>query len=332
LIARLFGGTKKEQPMGETATDSDIEQPAVAAESPAAPVGVAELPQPPVLVGRPTLRSEPLALPTALDAVPDTMLDGACADGLTVRAASVRGDDHRSFGETRQDSFGLWMPPLAAGAGSSHPRLLASVADGVGSQPRSHLGSGLVCRILGEEVGPHAESMLDPRQEGGLIDSCRRVVEAVSRRLQAEAIRRGQPPKALSTTVVAALFGGVTDQGRRAVVFAVGDSSAYVLRAGTFQAVVDTGADADLAGGTTDALPDNVGSVLVQVLALSPGDVVVLCTDGLANPMRNDSVRQHLIDWWGHGAAPGLPGFLWQLSFRAKSFGDDRTAVCVWIG
>ena len=56
----------------------------------------------------------------------------------------------------------------------------------------------------------------------------------------------------------------------------------------------------------------------------------MVCTDGLSNPMRNAAVSSQLAQWWGRGTVPGMPEFGWQLSFRAKSYGDDRTAVCAW--
>ncbi|MCY0955756.1 protein phosphatase 2C domain-containing protein [Streptomyces sp. H27-H5] len=80
--------------------------------------------------------------------LPDTVVDGATHGPLTVRAASVRGDSHRYHAEPRQDA--VVVARLGA-PGEDTGVLLLGVADGVGSVPRSHLGSHLVCReIVGD--------------------------------------------------------------------------------------------------------------------------------------------------------------------------------------
>ena len=66
------------------------------------------------------------------------------------------------------------------------------------------------------------------------------------------------------------------------------------------------------------------------MLTLNSSDMLIICTDGLSNPMRNQDVRAQLAQWWECDRIPGIAQFGWQLSFRAKSFGDDRTAICVW--
>jgi hypothetical protein len=68
----------------------------------------------------------------------------------------------------------------------------------------------------------------------------------------------------------------------------------------------------------------------VAVVDLHPGDMLLLCSDGLAKPMRGEAVSGQLSAWWSSPARPSLPEFFWQLSFRARSHDDDRTAVCIW--
>jgi serine/threonine protein phosphatase PrpC len=278
-----------------------------------------------VLIGNPRLGSTPRAFTTAPESPTDSAIDGGEVAGLVVRAASLRGDDHRHYGEPRQDSFGLHV------LGGKHGDiLLACVADGIGSKPLSHIGSAAVCRFLAEEIEPYAARMLDPQRESNLDEWCRELVARLNARLELEAASRKVSPQSLSTTLVAALIGPVDSGRRRAVLFAVGDSPAFVLRSGGFQEPFDSG-DEELAGAATAALPGLPDAVSVRVADFVPGDVVVLCTDGLGNPMRDDMVRKQLAEWWG-GAPPGLPLFFWQMSFRAQSFGDDRTAVNVWVG
>lgn len=297
-------------------------------QQPPASARPAELGDPLVLVGKPRLASKPAAFTTAMDAPPDSVIDGGELDGLTVRAASLRGDEHRYYADPRQDAFAI--RPLTVEKGAAP--LLVCVADGVGSQPLSHLGSAAVTRFLGQEIGPYAAKLLDPAAENGLRKRCTELIAHVSRRLELAAAKREKPAQALSTTLVAALIGPAGSGGhRRAVMFAVGDSPAYILREGQFEQIFGAGAADEMAGAATDALPSRIAEPSVMVAELGPGDVVVLCTDGLGNPMVNTDVSGQLARWW-QGGPPSLPAFYWQMSFRAQSFGDDRTAVCVWIG
>jgi serine/threonine protein phosphatase PrpC len=278
-----------------------------------------------VLVGNPRLGSTPRQFPTAPEAPPDSVIDGLEVAGLAVRAASLRGDDHRYYGEPRQDSFAVHALPTPSG-----DVLLACVADGVGSKPLSHLGSSALCRLLGQVVAPYAAEILDPDAEERVRPRLQSLITEASQLLDKEAAERREQPSALSTTLVAALFGPVADGHRRAVLFAVGDSPAFVLRDRIFEEPFGADDPVELAGSATAALPGKVGEVTVSIADLSAGDVVVLCTDGLGNPMKNLGVRDRVAEWWQDGP-PGLPLFYWQLSFRAQSFGDDRTAVCVWV-
>lgn len=37
-----------------------------------------------------------------------------------------------------------------------------------------------------------------------------------------------------------------------------------------------------------------------------------------------------MATWWDGSRLPDLLEFGWQLGYRVRTFGDDRTAVCVW--
>src|ERR1700691_3239939 len=71
-------------------------------------------PTPPVLGAGPSFAPFLGPLPESVaamtgHAVSDTVLDGAEFTGLTVRGASIRGDDHRARQEVRQDAMGMWQ-------------------------------------------------------------------------------------------------------------------------------------------------------------------------------------------------------------------------------
>lgn len=262
--------------------------------------------------------------------VPDTILDGADFDGLSVRAASLRGDDHRALNEPRQDFAALWTLPRP---GDRPDLLIACVADGVGSEPYSHRGAELACRFFREEAAADAGAILgDEPYEETREGIGRRIVARVARRMDDQAVASAWDPRHLSTTLVG-VIAELSPAGRRSrcVLVRVGDSTAYQLHDGTFEEL-RSGArqNEEITSSATNALPANVGAVTVGTAGIGPGEALVLCTDGLSQPMSSPAVRDHLLDHWSGRPVPSILEFGWQLSFRAKSYGDDRTAVCVW--
>jgi serine/threonine protein phosphatase PrpC len=285
-----------------------------------APVRTAAFP-PSLAYDQPSLGSEPAGLPSVETAVPDTVLDGARVGGLTVRAASLRGDDHRYFEQTRQDAMAVRAMPRDAPERAD--ALLVCVADGLGSERYSHLGAEAACWLMGEEMERDHRLLLSPESETQIPSIAHVLAGRLAQRLVEIARRSGIDPKAISTTLVAALIETepADPEHRRCTVIAVGDSPAYVLRDGAFHPC--------LGGATTAALPNGFHTVETAVVTLGPDDMLLLCSDGLSDPMSNAAVERDLAGHWSD-EIPGLPEFCWQLAFRARSFGDDRTAVCVW--
>ena len=266
---------------------------------------------------------------TAGLAVPDTVLDGAELPGLTIRGASLRGDDHHARQEVRQDSMGMWQ--VSDGETAA---ILVCAADGVGSQPLSHLGAAHACAALRKRIGRTVTELFRAAADGSLDEICEHVVGDVCRAIDEVARQEGAEPKALSTTLAAALVEAAPagEDGRRYVILNVGDATAFVLRDGEFRpCLADThDAAAPIASTGTWALPASVGAVGTAAGMIGPRDMLMVCTDGMSNPMLNREVREQLARWWGGGAVPGLAEFGWQLSYRVRTFSDDRTAVCVW--
>jgi len=262
-------------------------------------------------------------------AVPDTVLDGAELPGLTIRGASLRGDDHHARQEVRQDSMGMWR--VSDGQTAA---ILICAADGVGSQPLSHLGAAHACAALRNRIGDLVTESFAAAADGSLAQLWEYVVADVCHAIDEVAYQHEVDPKALSTTLAAALVeaGPDREEERRYAVLNVGDAAAFVLRDGEFTACLADGHDAaaPIASTGTWALPASVGAVGAAAGTMGSRDMLMVCTDGMSNPMLNRDVREQLARWWGGDAVPGLPEFGWQLSYRVKTFSDDRTAVCVW--
>ncbi|MFJ4770623.1 protein phosphatase 2C domain-containing protein [Streptomyces uncialis] len=264
--------------------------------------------------------------------LPDIVVDGATYPGLTVRAASVRGDSHRYESGPRQDS--LCVARLG-GPGEENGLLLLAVADGVGSAARSHVGSQDVCRRIALFLDPYADEVIaalragDRTTLGALVNSA---VGSAAEGLTQRVNQRGGRPAEHATTLRGLLV-PLDPELRERAWFTVGDGGAALLRDGVWDTdvfgeeqagsgVIDTG---------TAALP---GSRLARsgiYGPAAPGDVFVLCTDGLSTPLAGDAgMRDFLAAAWGRGEVPGPVDFLWQFQYRVKSYDDDRTAVCLW--
>lgn len=270
---------------------------------------------PPLVIGRePRVQSEPGPLPSVRR--PDTEIDGAALPGLVVRATSIRGDVHRYYGTPRQDAMGLWH--------DGDRTLVACVADGLGSKELSHLGADTACRT--------AHAYVDDLLAGDdPAEPARRMVKSIAREIGEEAERRNTPADELSTTFLAAVMQERPEtSAHRVVLVRVGDCGAWRLHRGVLLPCFDEEDEAEaVASSVTRALPRHVEHVEVRQLDLYPGDMLLLCTDGLSKPMRGPQVSTRLAAWWRNGP-PSLTEFFWQMSFRARTHDDDRTAVCLW--
>ncbi|MEV1244853.1 protein phosphatase 2C domain-containing protein [Nonomuraea sp. NPDC049750] len=272
----------------------------------------------PLIIGKtPRLQSAPGPLTTANRPGPDTEIDGADLDGLVIRGASVRGDSHRYDGMPRQDAM------LIRKLGESH--VLVAVADGLGSRDMSHLGAAEACRAAFEEF---PASLLDGYEtRSDPVAYFTAVAESMTDLARDEGIAAAQ----MATTLTVAV---IDIQARRGAhlcqIMRVGDSTAMQLHRGVWTSCFSEDNDQTLASSATYALPGDAARVEVTACVLTPGDMLLFCTDGLAKPMAGQAVREQLAAWWGEEAPPSLTEFLWQLSFRVKTHDDDRTAICVW--
>lgn len=62
-----------------------------------------------------------------------------------------------------------------------------------------------------------------------------------------------------------------------------------------------------------------------------PGDILLLCSGGLAEPMREEGLlTAELAARWADPQPPGLAAFLADTQLRVKGYADDRTAAAVW--
>ena len=180
-----------------------------------------------------------------------------------------------------------------------HKGLLIAVADGVGGRRAGEVASGLALDVLAQEV--ETLSTTCPRRA-----LFRTAVEHVNRRVWSEA-RGESEKKGMATTLTAAVV-----CYERAVLAHVGDSRAYVLRAGAIrqitrdqsyvQSLVEAGT---LSAEEAEKSPyrnvilqaigrDKGVEVALDAVELSRGDVVFLCTDGMSDKARPEEIAGRL--------------------------------------
>ncbi|MFD4998555.1 protein phosphatase 2C domain-containing protein [Streptomyces buecherae] len=68
-----------------------------------------------------------------------------------------------------------------------------------------------------------------------------------------------------------------------------------------------------------------------QAAVARPGDVLLLCGPGLAEPFTGQpALADALRERWSQAEPPGLAAYLADVRLRVKGYADDRTAVTVW--
>ncbi|MFI1829334.1 protein phosphatase 2C domain-containing protein [Streptomyces sp. NPDC020412] len=315
--------------------------------------------------GPPTYEAEPTALPAAdPDAleglVADTVLDGAHYGGLTLRAASLRGDSARYRGEPRRDAL------LTARFGTGNGALvLVVVATGARAADGAHQAAADACRWIAAAVGrSHARLAEDIRagRRGDLKSGLHRLTDRSLGKLRATAADLGVHPDEY-TAALRCLLLPADPQCRTRVFFGVGPGGLFRLREGEWQDIEPHPAEAAEAAetaGTTkaaettkaagtaetatpgtpgvDRTPRNEGTPAAdgepfrfRASVARPGDTLLMCSSGLADPLRGEpALAAELSARWRPDAPPGLAAFLTDVQLRVKGYADDRTAVGVW--
>nr|WP_307167757.1 PP2C family serine/threonine-protein phosphatase [Streptomyces rishiriensis] len=311
--------------------------------------------------GPPTYDAEPTGLPPAdpddlADLVADTVLDGARYGAWALRAASVRGDSARYRGEPRRDSL------LTARFGTGEQALiLVAMATGARATPGAHRAAAEACRWIGRAVGrSHVRLAEDIRaaRRGDLKSGLHRLTDRSLGRLRASAAEQNLEPEEYAATLRCLLLPADPDCRTR-VFFGVGAGGLFRLRGGVWrdieprvgevrgEPVVGFGSlPAETPEG--DRLTMDLGITTppnpydpdpepprepfrFRASVARPGDTLLMCTDGLAEPLRGEpELSAHLTGRWSGPTPPGLAAFLADTQVRVKGYADDRTAAAVW--
>jgi hypothetical protein len=307
------------------------------------------------VIGDAGRQPEIVALPSSIIAAnrPDTVLAGGRFGGLEYRAVSLRGLSHQENGLPRQDA--CLIHPSRDG-----DWLLGCVADGVADAKFSHLAADLVCREATTHLG---FALAGHRPTRSWLDEVAtlpwpRLVDATNAAIMAEALAaarttyRRKPEYAehlarlteqeytmsdarrwmSSTGVAFAVHSRITDGAYPAVMAVLaGDSSAMLLREGNWRPLTPVKNDgADVMSSAVRALPRQA-TVEPIALRLRPGDLMVVMTDGLGDPLGSGAgvVGDFLATMWRE--PPDQISFAEHVAFYRRAFTDDRTAVAIWV-
>lgn len=315
--------------------------------------------------GPPTYDAEPTVLPVADpddlgDLVADTVLDGARYGTSTLRAVSVRGDSARYRGEPRRDSL------LTARFGTGDGALvLVAMATGARATPGAHRAAAEACAWIGRAVGrSHQRLSEDIRaaRRGDLKSGLHRLTDRSLGKLRAHAADLGIEPEEYAASLRCLLL-TADPECRTRVFFGVGGGGLFRLRDGAWQdiepqvsdAAGDPGPPVVGFGSVPPQTPDgdrltmDMGIITppspyepapeppprepfrFRASVARPGDALMLCSGGLAEPLRGEpELAAHLTQRWAKGGPPGLATFLADIQVRVKGYADDRTAAAVW--
>ncbi|MGW6739584.1 protein phosphatase 2C domain-containing protein [Streptomyces sp. NPDC055025] len=313
----------------------------------------------------PTYAPQPATLPAAdaerLDElVPDTVLDGASYGSYSLRTVSVRGDSARYRGEPRRDA--LLTARFGTGVGAL---VLVAVASGSRAAEGTHRAAADVCRWIGGAVGrSHSRLSEDIRagRRGDLKSGLHRLTDRGFGKLRARAAELGVAPEEY-TAGLRCLLLSADPECRTRVFFGVGDGGLFRLRDGVWQdlepAVPEPGAvtGAPVVGFGSrptrapeadqltmdlaitkppspyieDPLPPPPEPFRFRASVARPGDTLLLCSGGLAEPLRGEpAFAGELAARWAPAGAPGLTEYLADIQLRIEGYADDRTAAGVW--
>jgi hypothetical protein len=282
-----------------------------------------------IVIGSPSPSVEPAVIASKYQSLPfrpDTLIDGWSTEAITVRGVSQRGHLHRYNGAPRQDDFTAHHLPDG--------RVVITVADGVSGAAQSHVGASTATKYAAELLCTHPHP--DAVDWTALIKG---TAWALTERTQTLlGLADPDPVRAeeqLATTLVCAVVEPTATGTLRAQLVGVGDSVAWLLlSSGRFVELL--GAKAVTADGMSSSavagLPRVPADVVPVVVEVTPGEVLVIGTDGIGDPLGGGEggVGNLLREVLTGPGVPSLVEFAHAVDFSRETFDDDRTLVAVW--
>jgi len=278
----------------------------------------------PIVVDEPIMEFEPRP-PTGSNR-PDTICNAWSTEHFTVRAAAVRGYDHRYRGLPRQDE-------LAVRVHRPTQAVVFAVADGVSAATHADRGAELACLAAvktlsdGLDAGPPDRL---PWQE---------MLQRAGRWLTREAVRligvADPSPAEVERTLGTTLVAGVvlrTERGDIVRLVQVGDSCGWLLRQGRFTPLLPHkgGVGAVVLSSAVEPLPRIPAEVRPVEVPLPADGALIVATDGVGDPLGDGRGLVGRLFADALHTPPSALGLARVLDFSRETFDDDRAAVVIW--
>ncbi len=259
-------------------------------------------------------------------AVSGIAADEAVLGDLSIRAASLVGPGHRCEepATARQDAYRVARDTMG-------DHLLLAVADGVSSSTHAELGAAVAAGTV-----VHALRRRLDEPEGAARLSAAELFEEAATAMSREASQRGLNLTDVCAVLLAAVIPTRSDapSGERTMWAAwLGDASLWSLDAERWRYAAGD-RKKTTSGYDTNAvlhtLPTEPQAVRETRLALLPGDVVTLVSDGVGDGLATIAeLNAYLADHWRW--PPPIASYINDVGFDAERFLDDRTSVTVWV-
>ncbi|WP_042802068.1 protein phosphatase 2C domain-containing protein [Streptomyces sp. C] len=199
--------------------------------------------------------------------------------------------------------------------------MLVVLAGGDRAAPGTREAAAELGHLVAAAVGRSRERLADDIRAGrreALLSGLQRLTDRGYGRLRARAAELGLAEEAYTAGLRGLLLPLDPDCPHR-ICFGAGAGGVFRLRGGRWQDLEEDGAPP---GGTGFRFRASVAR---------PGDTLLLCSSGLAEPMREESLLPaELAARWSQGEPPGLAAFLADTQLRLKGYADDRTAAALW--
>jgi serine/threonine protein phosphatase PrpC len=234
---------------------------------------------------------------------------------------------HRAYGIPRQDDFAVHHLPNGT--------LIVTVADGVSQAPQSHIGAQTATRYAANWLQLNLTETVDDTDWTNLLQSTAWALNKHAQKLfglaDPDPFRTEQE---LATTLVCGVVEPLDTGGLRAHLINCGDSSTWTLSGGCFTEILGGKApdSSGIASSEVAGLPRVPRQIRPTVIDIAPGDVLLIGTDGIGEPLGNGegAVGTLLRDLLLRPTAPSLIEFAHPIDFSRETFDDDRTLVAVW--
>lgn len=176
-----------------------------------------------------------------------------------------------------------------------------AVADGLGSVEASGVASGAAARCAADVA---------------VADGIEAAVAAAN--------------EAVGSTGATTLLVAVVSAEGHVELGRVGDSTAFVVAADATWREVFAPDSGEVVGTETHALPSAEVVLETERAELEPGGVLILATDGLANPWRDGPSTVAPVMVSALSDPPAVLELARLTDFSRQGCHDDRTALCLW--